>query len=161
MKQPDPMRRPIPPARSDRWRQPPSLGRAMASGVLVSALMLVGAGCGRSAPVDALGQTEGDPDIAGVTVTSPDAVIEATPTSPGETTTTTAAPAQPQQVLYTVQPGDTLSVIAGNFGVSIDELAAYNGITDINSLVPGVELAIPPAPTGPTEPAPDSEAQGG
>ncbi|MEL7208749.1 MAG: LysM domain-containing protein [Actinomycetota bacterium] len=155
------MRRPIPPAVAHRRRPTRRSGRALASGaVLVLAAGL--AGCGRSAPVDALGQTEGDPDIAGVTVTSPDAVIDGTTTPTGaDTTTTVVAPAQPQQVLYTVQPGDTLSVIAGNFGVPIDELAAYNGITDVNSITPGDELAIPPAPSGPTEPAPSDEGQGG
>lgn len=108
-------------------------------------------GCGRSAPTDVMGDYNGDPEIAGVSVTSPDAVV---PTVEGLTSssTTTTAPIIPQQVLYTVQPGDTLSGIASSYGVSTDELAAYNGITDPNSLRPGQELAIPPAtPAAPAE----------
>jgi LysM repeat protein len=100
--------------------------------------------CGRSAPVDALNENASDPDIAGVSVTSPDAVVSTVPTSAGETTTTTAA--VPQQILYTVQPGDTLSGIAASYNVTVEDLAAYNGITDPNSLRPGAELAIPPQP---------------
>lgn len=128
--------------------------------VVVGAVAVMAlAGCGRNAPVDALGQTAGggDPDIAGVSVTSPDAVVEPTPTIEGETTTT-SAPA-PQQILYTVQPGDTLSGIASTYGVPIDALAAYNGINDPNDLSPGQELAIPPQPAeGPTDPTTSTSA---
>ncbi|MCP4226062.1 MAG: LysM peptidoglycan-binding domain-containing protein, partial [Actinomycetia bacterium] len=111
--------------------------------------------CGRSAPVDALSEHGSDPDIAGVSVTSPDAVVSTVPTSLDEATTTSTI-VVPQQILYTVQAGDTLSVIASSYNVTTQDLADYNGITDVNNLSPGQELAIPPKPisteaTAPTE----------
>lgn len=46
---------------------------------------------------------------------------------------------------YTVVSGDTLYVIAQSFGITLDELTAYNGITDPNVLEIGQVLLIPPA----------------
>ena len=46
-------------------------------------------------------------------------------------------------VLYTVQPGDTLSTIAALYGVSIVELAQLNGIANIDDLDVGQVLTIP------------------
>jgi murein DD-endopeptidase MepM/ murein hydrolase activator NlpD len=55
---------------------------------------------------------------------------------------------------YTVAPGDTLFEIAQQFGISLDDLVAFNGITDPNLLevgqlllIPGPNLAEVPAPT--------------
>src|SRR5262245_44009449 len=65
-------------------------------------------------------------------------------------------PFVPQQVAlaqddarsYTVVAGDTLFVIAQRFGVTVDEMTAYNGITDPNLLEVGQVLLIPPAADG-------------
>ncbi len=46
---------------------------------------------------------------------------------------------------YTVQAGDNLYRIALKFGVTYQELAAYNNITDPNGLVVGQVLNIPPS----------------
>lgn len=46
---------------------------------------------------------------------------------------------------YTVQPGDTLFVIANRFGVELAELAAANGIADVNLIAVGQVLVIPGA----------------
>lgn len=110
----------------------------------IAALAFVVAGCGRTAPDDALDNLGSDPDIAGVTITSPDAVVTTVPLAEGETTTTSAL--VPEEILYTVQPGDTLSVIADRYNVAVEDLAAYNGIGDVNDISPGLELAIPPQP---------------
>jgi LysM repeat protein len=127
---------------------------------LVLAGSLVGlAGCGRSAPIDALSDLSGDPDVAGVSITSPDTVVETVPSAIGETTTTTFVP--PPQVFYTIQPGDTLSVIASRYEVTIEALAQANGITDVNTIRPGQELVIPVDPVAvevAVEPAPESTA---
>jgi LysM repeat protein len=45
--------------------------------------------------------------------------------------------------VYVVQEGDTLYAIAVQFGVSMDELMAENGMSDPNSLQVGQELQIP------------------
>ena len=47
---------------------------------------------------------------------------------------------------YTVQQGDTLSVIAVRFSVSINDLMAANGINDPDRIFPGQELRIPSRP---------------
>ena len=44
---------------------------------------------------------------------------------------------------YTVQPGDTLSAIAVQYGVSINDLMAVNGLSDPDSIFAGQQLRIP------------------
>lgn len=50
---------------------------------------------------------------------------------------------QPVYPVYVVQPGDNLSAVASRFGVSLSDLAAVNGITNINMVNAGDELKIP------------------
>jgi LysM repeat protein len=45
---------------------------------------------------------------------------------------------------YTIQPGDNLYRIALKFGLTYQQLAAYNGITNPNSIYVGQVLRIPP-----------------
>ena len=45
--------------------------------------------------------------------------------------------------VYTVQPGDTVSEIAGEFGVRMDTVISYNGIKDVRRLQAGIEIRIP------------------
>jgi len=47
------------------------------------------------------------------------------------------------QRFYVVRPGDNLSSIAKDFGVSQSDLMALNGITDPDHIEAGDELAIP------------------
>lgn len=56
--------------------------------------------------------------------------------APPQTTETT-------QTTYTIQDGDTLSAIADEYGVSIDDLVAANGIEDAGFIVAGHTLVIP------------------
>ena len=69
-----------------------------------------------------------------------------TPTSPP---TATPTPIPPET--YVVQPGDLLSTIAQAYGITVDELKAYNNL-DSDMIVEGETLLIPPpTPTpGPT-----------
>jgi LysM repeat protein len=59
-----------------------------------------------------------------------------------------------------VQPGDNLSTIAMNNGLSVDALAAANGLSNTNFIWAGQRLTIPgkaapaPAPAAPAAPAP-------
>lgn len=136
------------------------------------AVVLTCAACGRSAPTDnAAADTAGaEPEIAGVVITSPDTVV---PTGPGApvapASTTTSPPAAPVTVgVYTVQSGDTLSIIASRYGITTSALAAANAIVDIHSIKPGQELVIPPPVEGSDPgsgpdpgPAPSSTSTGG
>jgi len=115
-------------------------------------IVLGAAGCGRSAPEGAAGTTSDGPEpaAAGIRVVSEQTVVPPAPTTvPTVTapapTTTAVAPAPAPSGTYVIEPGDTLSVIAERFGVSVDALSEANGITDVNSIRPGQELIIPGA----------------
>ncbi len=45
--------------------------------------------------------------------------------------------------IYIVQPGDTLSLIASRFNITLDELKSANNISDPNLLAAGQQLVIP------------------
>jgi len=64
-----------------------------------------------------------------------------------------AAPAAGQGGGYTVQPGDTLSGIAANTGVSVADLAAVNGLDPAGMIVAGTTLSLAAARSGPAPPA--------
>lgn len=56
--------------------------------------------------------------------------------------TATAETTLSETILYEVKPGDTLLNSARNFGKNLDEVAALNGITDINNIQPGQMLVL-------------------
>ena len=65
-----------------------------------------------------------------------------------------AAPAaQPSYTSYTVQPGDSLAIIAANYNMTYFDLARLNGIEDPDSIKVGQVLRVP-GPPPPPEPAP-------
>lgn len=125
------------------------------SRMLISLLLLVGLvalACGGGSNPD-----PGPPDS--------DDIPTATPPNPlpeviivGQVTVT------PSGETYVVQPGDSPSSIAEQFGVSVEELMAVNGITDPTALFAGQELIIPGAqasaegvPAATNEPPPTDE----
>jgi LysM repeat protein len=79
------------------------------------------------------------------TGTSEDAGTEETepPASTPAPTGTATASATPAGETYTVEFGDTLSGIADQFGVTLDELIEANDIADPNNVEPGTVLVIP------------------
>ncbi len=92
----------------------------------------------------ACGRADDGADVAGVEVTPSSVSTTVAPS-------TTPPPPTTTQVNYVVQSGDSLSVIASRFGVSTQELADFNAITDVNSIVVGQELSIPPTTVATTE----------
>ncbi len=108
-----------------------------AAGLLVGSALVLAA-CGRG----------GDgAEVAGTEVTAAPTTATTAPAPAATAPPTTTA------VTYVVQSGDTLSVIANQFGVSTQALADFNAIADPNTLQIGQELAIPPA-APPTTAAP-------
>ena len=82
-------------------------------------------------------------------VTPATGVVQQPPELPPEPPPTTPAPTQPErelgsQLVYTIQPGDTLFSIARQFGVTLDDLVALNNIEDPDRINAGDELFIPP-----------------
>lgn len=49
----------------------------------------------------------------------------------------------PSPVTYTVKSGDSLFTIAKHYGITVDQIACFNAITDPNILQVGQVLAIP------------------
>ena len=54
-----------------------------------------------------------------------------------------ASASAPSSRTYVVQPGDTLLAIAQQFGISADQLAAANNVSNPDSIVVGQSLSIP------------------
>lgn len=82
--------------------------------------------------------------------TSPAAGEGETPESGGElpgtpaATTASEVEAQPEEdVVHVVEAGETLGAIAEQYGVSVEEIAAANNLTNIHTLDVGQQLLIP------------------
>ena len=70
-----------------------------------------------------------------------------------------AAPLYAQEPTHTVQAGETLSGIARQYGVTLAELMAANGITDADSIYSGQELDIPLSSTTASQPEPTQQSE--
>ena len=72
-------------------------------------------------------------------------VVNATATLavPNNGTVATALPAGPRPASYTLQPGEFVYCIARRFDVDPDAILALNGITDSQTIYPGLVVKIP------------------
>ncbi len=68
------------------------------------------------------------------------------------TATTTLAP-----LLVTVRSGESLSLLAGRYDVTVSAIMEANGLTDANMLSVGQQLVIPGATAEPTGPVPSTD----
>src|SRR3954447_14037409 len=110
---------------------------------------------GASALINAGAHLEGVAPQAGAPASS-----GATASGTGSSTATAPAPssaAPPAAGGYVVRPGDTLSGLAANAGVSLSQIAAANGLDPSGLLLTGTVLKLPsgsPAPPRASQPAP-------
>ena len=65
------------------------------------------------------------------------------PGSAAGSTTPRAAAAQPTRVIHVFRSGDTLPRIAAAYGVSVQQIATANGVTDPDAVRDGERLVIP------------------
>lgn len=94
---------------------------------------------------------------------------EQAPPEGGETGETAPEEGQEQEpagdVIHTVVAGDTLGDLANRYGVSVEDIAAANGLSDVHTLEVGQQLVIPlGGETGAAEEPveePAEEAEGG
>jgi LysM repeat protein len=89
-----------------------------------------------------------NPDVleVGQQITIPEAGFADAPdagVTPPASATPNATPGQ--ETVHIVQAGDNLYRIGLRYGFTVDELAEYNGITNVNSLEVGQEIRIPPS----------------
>lgn len=122
----------------DATELPGGLGMARIIATVLAALLLVSACGGDDEPSNANRPDDGvepTPEVAGISVEAP------TPTA-----VVVEAPAA-DQLTYTVQPGDTVGLIAANFGVSVEDLVAANGLENADLISIDQELIIPAAPS--------------
>lgn len=83
---------------------------------------------------------------------------EAAPPPPAEEEVTEEEAAPPTAQTHVVQPGETLSAIARQYGVTVAELAAVNNIANLNLIHSGQVLALPGgSDTSAAEPPPTSD----
>ena len=104
------------------------------------------------------GEGEQEMPAEGEETTEPEAtdVLTVEATEPAAEAEATAVPATKEpagDTTYTIAVGDTLFSIAQAYGLTVEELAAYNGITDVNQLEVGQVITIPAPGSEPPEPA--------
>lgn len=135
--------------------------RANRALLVLVALVIVAAGCGSSddsTPVTVTPTTASDAyatTVPAVTTTQASySTTTAPPTTAAASVTTTLPPAtttEPPDTgprTVTVEAGDSLSQIAKDNGMTLDELAAINAICDINQLFVGQVLLLSSEETG-------------
>lgn len=83
------------------------------------------------------------PEVKEEPATTPATTQPATPAPTTEKKPASTESNSGRETTYTVKEGDTMSSIANDNGMSSQELATYNGITDVNSLHIGQVLKIP------------------
>ena len=121
-------------------------------GALLCLAILLG-GCGRLIPVPtptAVALSTATATATAMPTVTRRATFTPVPATPSNTPTPTVTPTP---LIYTIVKGDTLLVLARQFGVSVEAIQSANGIDDPRRLRIGQELIIPPKEAG-DEPTP-------
>jgi LysM repeat protein len=93
-----------------------------------------------------------------LTIPDPAAPPAAKPTPTASVPAAPALPPQRRHRFYVIEAGDTIAVIAGKFGTTIDLVVAANGLVDRDQIAVGQVLRIPARDERPAPP-PASKAQ--
>jgi LysM repeat protein len=119
------------------------LQRAVPAAWLVISSSLALGGCGRilqpPAPTSVVGATLAPAETPRPTATRR-ATFTPVPATPSDTPTPTVTPTP---IIYVIEKGDTLLVIARQFGVTVQGIQEVNGISDPRRLRIGQEIIIP------------------
>ena len=133
------------PLGSPRRRYPGAVGILLAIAALIAGALLLFQPWAGDQPPDLVLQ------FAPTATETPAATAPPLPTATSTPTAVPTAPAetitpQPRMITHTVQIGDMLSVLAREFGVSVERIAAASGIEPEAILQPGQVLTIPLSP---------------
>jgi hypothetical protein len=144
----------------DRVRTPSSMGfgrgpliaGSVVAGILIPLLLVSGIGAAQalSAPsaANSAHRTEAPP-----TSGPGDEAPETDPvTPPDRDSDQTGVPPQEDEIYY-IQDGDTLTELSARFDMSVDALANYNAVRDVNVISEGAALRVPFIYAPPAPPA--------
>jgi LysM repeat protein len=112
---------------------------AVISLVISVAVVLI---AGRQVAPGDVASVPGDIGTQAATVSAPE-IATTVPTTNPESSQPNPSVTRVESVTYEVQAGDTLSVIAGKFSVSLYDLMVANGLSDENFIQVGQVLVIP------------------
>lgn len=118
-------------------------------GLILAALALLAslpvAGCGRLLPLPTPTATAAASTATATATPLPTATRRATVTPAPATPSATPTPTvTPTPIVYLIKQGDTLLVIARQYGVTVQAIQELNGITDPRRLRINQEIIIPP-----------------
>ena len=129
---------------SARWLAPAALAAALLTVIILAVASLGGDDSGSSANGGGAQQTDTQGSQDERADGEPGADTEPERPRTETTTDTSDETEEPEEDTYRVQPGDTLSSISGETGVSIEELEELNPGVDSQSLTVGQELKLKP-----------------
>lgn len=120
-----------------------ALVRLLTMVVVVAALQVPASASYTVKPGDTLGRIAAEVGVSTVELARANGIADPDLIRAGQVLDVPGQEPPPEISSYTVQPGDTLSRIAGELGVSLAELAKVNRITDPNRIRAGQVLDIP------------------
>lgn len=120
-------------------------GAVLASAVVAAAFaaLLVSGGIGVanavSEPVTVSAKSSQTPSTPGTGAKTP----VADPSTPPDRDSDQPEASEPKDTVYYIQPGDTLTSISAKLQVSVDAIADYNAVRDVNVISSGAALRVP------------------
>lgn len=145
----DHQNRVAPPTQPARPRRPLGYGKGpLVAGSVMAAILVplliasgIGAASAMSNPRSAINSQPSEaPPTPDTGDESPGTDNPATP--PDRDSDQTVAP-PPEDTIYYIQRGDTLTALSAKFGMSIDYIANYNAVRDVNIINEGAVLRVP------------------